>query len=82
MKNPSTTFYDDIQALREKYPMVYIEAWTPDDFVVDEDMNQPPEPVDWNDPRHAATAAALDRHFDAEYGTNWDRVRMEVEDNH
>jgi|688.fasta_scaffold1535830_2 hypothetical protein len=73
--NPAVTFHTDFQALRAKYPMVYLEAWTPDDFVVDEDGNGSPEPVDWNDSAHIATADNLDRHFDAEYGTNWERVR-------
>jgi hypothetical protein len=75
--NPAVTFHADIQALREKYPMVYLEAWTPDDFVVDEGRNQPPKPVDWNHHLHEITADNLNRHFDAEIGTNWDRIRYE-----
>jgi hypothetical protein len=76
--NPAETFHDDFQALRAKYPMVYLEAWTPDDFVVDEDGNSP-DTVDWNHPLHETTADNLHRHFDANYGTNWDRVRYESE---
>ncbi len=56
--------------------MVYLEAWTPDDFVFDESGNTP-EPVDWNHPFHQITVDNLRRHFDAEYGTNWERVRHE-----
>jgi hypothetical protein len=74
--NPAVTFHNDIQALRAKYPMVYLEAWTPDDFVVDEDGNSP-APVDWNHPFHEITADNLHRHFDAEIGTNWDRIKEE-----
>lgn len=77
--NPAVTFHTDLQALRAKYPMVYLEAWTPDDFVVYEDGDGSPEPVDWNDPAHLTTADNLDRHFDANYGTNWDRVRYEAD---
>jgi hypothetical protein len=31
--------------------------------------------VDWNDPAHESTADHLYHYFDANYGTNWDRVR-------
>lgn len=75
--NPAVTFHDDLQALREKYPMTYIEAWTPDDFVFDPDSDTTPAPVDWNHPFHEITADNLRRHFDAEIGTNWDRIRHE-----
>lgn len=71
--NPAATFHDDLQALRKKYPMVYIEAWTPEDFV---DADDEPA-VDWNHPFHEITADNLRRHFDAEIGTNWDRIREE-----
>jgi hypothetical protein len=80
--NPAVTFHDDFQALRAKYPMVYLEAWTPDDFVFDPDKDDDdddttPAPVDWNHPFHEITADNLHRHFDAEFGTNWDRIREE-----
>jgi hypothetical protein len=75
-KNNPAAFHGDLQALRAKYPMVYVECWTPDDFVVDEDGNSP-DIVDWNHPLHETTADNLYRHFDANYGTNWDRVRYE-----
>jgi len=68
MKNPKKTFYDDLETLRKKYPMVYFEAWTPDDFEVD-------SKVDWNDSRHVETVDELNHTFDANFGTNWDRVR-------
>jgi hypothetical protein len=74
--NPAVTFHDDLRALRAKYPMVYLEAWTPEDFGV-HDGDGDPEPVDWNHPFHEITADNLRRHFDAEYGTNWERVRHE-----
>lgn len=82
--NPAVTFHADLQALRKKYPMVYIEAWTPDDFVSDpdddadeENEDNTPAPVDWNHPFHEITADNLRRHFDAEIGTNWDRIKEE-----
>ena len=84
--NPAVTFHDDLQALRKKYPMVYLEAWTPDDFVfddeegfvsVEDDDATTPAPVDWNHPFHEITVENLNRHFNAEYGTNWDRIREE-----
>jgi hypothetical protein len=81
--NPAVTFHADLRALREKYPMVYLEAWTPDDFVnndfdeEDEDGDFTPKSVDWNHHLHEITADNLRRHFDAEIGTNWDRIREE-----
>lgn len=51
--------------------MVYLEAWTPDDFI------ERPEPVDWNHHLHEITADNLYHHFDANYGTNWERIRYE-----
>jgi hypothetical protein len=69
--NPAATFHQDLQALRAKYPMVYVEVWTPEDFVVDELS------VDWNHPFHETTVDNLHRHFDPEIGTNWERVRHE-----
>lgn len=70
MSKQTSTFHDDLMALREKYPMVYLEAWTPNDFV-----DAPV--VDWNHPFHETTVDNLYRHFDAEIGTNWDRIREE-----
>lgn len=75
--NIAAAFHADLQALRKKYPMVYIEAWQPDDFVFHEgDIDDAPA-VDWNHPFHEITADNLRRHFDAEIGTNWDRIREE-----
>ena len=76
--NPALTFFADLKEFRAKYPMVYLEAWTPDDFVFDLNKERDtPAPVDWNHPFHEITADNLYRHFDAEIGTNWDRVRYE-----
>ena len=80
--DPAVTFHDDFQALRKKYPMVYLEAWTPDDFVFDPDKDDDdddttPAPVDWSHPFHEITADNLHRHFDATIGTNWDRIQYE-----
>ena len=75
--DPAVTFHDDFQALREKYPMVYLEAWTPDDFVFHEGDTDDAPSVDWNHPFHETTADNLRRHFDATIGTNWDRIRYE-----
>lgn len=76
-RNPATKFYSDLRAFREKYPMVYLEAWTPDDFLFYEGDTDGAPPVDWNHPFHEITADNLRRHFDAEIGTNWLRIREE-----
>ena len=31
-KSIATEFFKELDALRNKYPMCYVEAWTPDDF--------------------------------------------------
>lgn len=75
-------FYDDLRKFQAKYPMCYIEAWTPEDYVSAANQGNEDEdstPVDWNDPDHEAVADRLSRHFDANIGTNWDRVRLELE---
>ena len=50
--------------------MCYIEAWTPDDFRT---MGRK-SPSSWNEAHHEQTAANLEHTFDANLGTNWDRI--------
>ena len=33
-KSTATDFFKELNALRQRYPMCYVEAWTPDDFEV------------------------------------------------
>lgn len=74
------SFYADLRAFQKKYPMVYVEAWTPEDFTHAADMygdDHDPEEApaaDWTDPDHVMTANALAEGFDANDGTNWSRV--------
>ena len=84
--NPADTFFKDLQEFRDKYPMVYVECWNPEDFVDKTDNsetgpetipNSSPNQVDWNNPLHEITADNLYHNFDANYGTNWERVRHE-----
>jgi hypothetical protein len=76
------SFYDDLRAFQQKYPMVYVEAWTPEDFVFaaegDHDEAVQLSPDQWADPGHVLTANALAEGFDANHGTFWDRVREAV----
>jgi hypothetical protein len=74
-------FYEELKALQEKYPMCYIEAWTPEDYVsadADYDEDSDPEETDWNELNHVLTTNSLYNNFDANYGTNWDRIRGSV----
>jgi hypothetical protein len=74
MKN----FYKDLKDLQAKYPMCYIEAWTPEDYdSVDADYDDDEKEVesDWKDQDHIGTTNSLYNSFDANYGTNWDRIR-------
>ena len=63
MADKMDSFLQDLVDLREKYPMVYIEAWTPVDF-----------DVDWNSEQAEHMASRLYDRFDANYGTNWDDI--------
>ena len=83
-KEVSDQFYVDLAAMREKYPMVYFETWTPDDFVsshaaTDRDDVEEKE-ADWLDSRMCAVAERLAKHFDASLGTDWNWVALENED--
>ena len=83
-KPETPSFHADLQALREKWPQVYLEAWTPDDFDFAVAMREAETSIieceleachaDWNDPKHVETARRLDRYADADCGTNWYRV--------
>jgi hypothetical protein len=71
-------FYKDLKDLQAKYPMCYIEAWTPEDYdSVDADFDDDEKEVesDWKDQDHIGTTNSLYDSFDANYGTNWDRIR-------
>lgn len=68
----------DFQALIDKYPMVHLSAWNPDDF--DAKLEEPQDKVDWNDGQWEAVAQRLYDGFDANYGVTWEIVRMAVRD--
>ena len=71
------SFFEDLETLRRKWPMVYVEVWTPDDFDEAVSMRSGEDearPADWGDPKHLETARRLDKRFDAEAGTFWERV--------
>jgi hypothetical protein len=71
-------FYEELKALQQKYPMCYIEAWTPEDYVstdVDYDNDEDLEEANWNGLDHVLTTNKLYNSFNANYGTNWDRIK-------
>lgn len=63
-------FFLDLEALKDKYPMCYIESWTPGDF----DSIVKKASSSWLRTKHVETANKLGHNFDAGLGTNWDRV--------
>lgn len=66
-------FWTDLRELEKKYPMCYIEAWTPDDFDCTEgDIDD--KDTDWQSPLWPAVVRHLGKGFDANCGTNWDRI--------
>lgn len=55
-------FHAELAKFRQTWPMVYLEAWTPEDG----------EPgANWLDEKHRRTVDFLERNFDANQGTNW-----------
>lgn len=71
--DPSATFYRELKEFRARYPMCYLEAWTPEDFDLDEN-GEPKDDVDWGARKWKRVASRLGHEFDAGVGTNWDRV--------
>lgn len=71
--DPSLTFYGALKELKSRYPMCYLEAWTPEDFCLDEN-NEAKDDIDWSERRWKRMASRLGHEFDASIGTNWDRV--------
>ena len=65
-------FYKALEKFRKQFPMCHIEAWTPDDFRT---MSRK-SPSLWGNVYHLETVANLERNFDAEQGTNWDRIAL------
>jgi len=61
----STEFYNKLNELKEEYPEVYIEAFTPDDFNLAWD-------IDYD--RCCDLVAILYKDFDENWRKNWDRV--------
>ena len=82
--NLAQSFYTELDALRKKYPMCYIEAWTPDDFVCnaatgkDDEEDGEASAADWEDPAHVGVAENLYDSFDANLGTNWDAIAAAI----
>lgn len=79
-----TAFETALRKLREEYPEFYVEAWGPYDFVsgyrrdlhlshntiMDEILEKQDE---W-----PIVVDELHEGFDANYGTNWDRINITV----
>lgn len=72
--DPSSTFYQELKEFRKRYPMCYLEAWTPEDFDLD-DSGSPKDEADWTARRWKRVASRLGHEFDASVGTNWVRVK-------
>ena len=67
-------FLEELEEFRNRWPMVYVEAWNPEDF----------EPGSlWEKPGHVEIAERLYENHDAGTGTNWDTlnyVQQELKD--
>jgi hypothetical protein len=56
-------FLKDLKEFRKKYPMTYLEAWTPLDFR-----------MPWDSEQSLSVAETLYDTFNADLGTNWDAI--------
>lgn len=77
-KDIQVEFFKALKKLQDKFPMVYVETWTPSDFNVNNAGDEVGD-TDWNDPKWSSVAFRLRRNFDAEIGTNWDTVAAAAE---
>ena len=80
MKSNNKDFQKDLAALRQKYPMCYVEAWTPEDFCSEAVTGKECLVFDWYDPAHELTAEILYESFDANLGTCWASVEDALSD--
>lgn len=63
-------FHEALDALRKRFPMVYLSVWTPDDFHASETGDQ----ADWCDPAHQHIAHELAVTMNSEVGVNWNTI--------
>lgn len=76
-------FYTELKAFCDKFPMCYIEAWTPEDFATmkykDKLSDEDTLDLYWNEGEWIEIAERLYDSFDANQGTNWHKVFHIVE---
>ena len=83
------SFHDDLREFKEKYPECYIECWTPEDYssikhdLENENENEN-ENIDypesnWSDELWINVSNKLEHDFDANNGTNWDRLKYVIQ---
>ena len=79
-------FQKELRRLREQYPQFYIEVWGPYDFVLQltndgyktgEELAQAAAD-NWN--KWEGVVEILHDTFDANFGTNWDRLTQAIEE--
>ena len=72
MKN----FYKDLKDLQAKYPMCYIEAWTPEDYSTATQQDFPVHRLTLG--QCEIVSSNLYNYADANEGTTWDKVKYMV----
>jgi hypothetical protein len=75
-------FMSDYNELRDKYPMVAFDAWTPVDYayiIADIKGEEEPTDINWNDDSHVTIARTLMDEYDADSGLNNDSIRESIE---
>jgi hypothetical protein len=83
----STQFFKDLRTLQAKYPMCFIDAWTPDDYEFALAMGEEPdaeleENADWSHDRYVWASRMVSKRKDANNGIDWDWLSIVLEDLH
>jgi len=76
-------FMSDYNELRDKYPMVAFDAWTPIDYayiIADINGNEEPTEIKWDDELYGRIADTLMIQYDADSGLNNDLVKDTITD--
>jgi hypothetical protein len=68
MRLKPTDYEADLDAFRQKYPNVWIDAVSPEDVAGYADTNSIELPDDWSDPIYREIKEHISSNFDSEFG--------------
>jgi hypothetical protein len=65
-------FLSRVEQLKQEYPMVCVQIWTPDDFV---EAETPGQLAKWEDPVHLSVSKTLGELLKEDGGSVWLKIR-------